>query len=101
MTDRQRVALTAEATSGDGPDDIGCPGDLSARLPTVDDKRLTEIEMRYTYLERLVDDLSRVLHEQQRYIDGMSGRLNRLETSVADALDQSHERPPEEKPPHY
>jgi uncharacterized coiled-coil protein SlyX len=67
----------------------------------VDDKRLTEVEMRYTYLEQLVQDLSRVLHEQQRYIDGMSRRLKRMETLVADAMDQPQERPLEEKPPHY
>jgi len=67
----------------------------------VDDKRLTEVEMRYTYLERFVQDLSRVLHEQQRYIDGMSSRLKRMESLVADAMDQTHERALVEKPPHY
>jgi uncharacterized coiled-coil protein SlyX len=67
----------------------------------VDDQRLTEVEMRYTYLERLVEELSRVLHEQQRTIDGLSSRLRRLETSLADALDQHDDRPPQEKPPHY
>lgn len=67
----------------------------------MDDKRLTEVEMRYTYLERLVQDLSQVLHEQQRYVDGMSSRLKRLEILVADAVDQPHEQPPHEKPPHY
>jgi uncharacterized coiled-coil protein SlyX len=67
----------------------------------VDDQRLTEVETRYTYLERLVEDLSRVLHDQQRTIDGLSSRLGRLETSLADALDSHDDRPPHEKPPHY
>ena len=67
----------------------------------MDDQRLTEVEMRYTYLERLVEDLSRVLHEQQRTIDGLSSRLARLETSIADAMEQHDGRPPHEKPPHY
>jgi uncharacterized coiled-coil protein SlyX len=67
----------------------------------VDDQRLTEIETRYTYLERLVEDLSRVLHDQQRSIEGLSTRLKRLESVVTDALEQSPDRLPHEKPPHY
>jgi uncharacterized coiled-coil protein SlyX len=67
----------------------------------VDDHRLTEVETRYAFLERLVEDLSRVLHEQQRYIDGMSSRLERLENLVTDAMEQPDIRPPQEKPPHY
>ncbi len=67
----------------------------------MDDIRLTEVEVRYTYLERLVEDLSQVLHDQQRLIDSLSTRLERLESVVADAMDQSNERPAHEKPPHY
>ena len=37
----------------------------------MDHEGLSEIETRYTYLERLVEDLSRVLYEQQRSIDGL------------------------------
>lgn len=67
----------------------------------MDDSRLTEVEVRYTYLERLVEDLSRVLHDQQRVIDALSTRLERLETLIADAMNQPNDRPPHEKPPHY
>jgi uncharacterized coiled-coil protein SlyX len=67
----------------------------------VDDSRLTEVEVRYSYLERLVEDLSRVLHEQQRAIDTMSARLERVEALIAQAMDEPHEQLPHEKPPHY
>jgi uncharacterized coiled-coil protein SlyX len=67
----------------------------------VDDQRLTELETRYTYLERLVDELSNVVHEQQRALEAVSSRLKQLETLIADAMDQVGDRPPQEKPPHY
>ncbi len=76
-------------------------GTISARLPIVDDNRLTEVETRYTFLERLVEDLSRVVHEQQRHLDGMSNRLKRLEGLIAESLERPQERPPHDKPPHY
>ena len=74
---------------------------IAARLGSVEDQRLTEVETRYTYLERLVDELSRVLHEQQRSIEGLAGRLQRMESLVSEAIEQTDERPPQEKPPHY
>jgi len=69
-----------------GSGSVGLPW----RVNHVNDNRLTEVETRYTFLERLVEDLSRVVHEQQRNIDVMSSRLKRLEALVA-----------EEKPHHY
>jgi uncharacterized coiled-coil protein SlyX len=74
---------------------------LRWRVSHVNENRLTEVETRYTFLERLVEDLSRVVHEQQRTIDGLSSRLQRLEALLAEAIDQPHERPAQEKPPHY
>ena len=73
----------------------------SATLQLVDENRLTEVEVRYSYMERLVEDLSRVLHEQQRVIDVMSTRLERVEAMIVDAIDQPNQRLPHEKPPHY
>ena len=67
----------------------------------MDDQRLTEIETRYTYLERLVEELSRVLHEQQRTIEGLASRLKRMESLVSEAIEQTDDRPAHEKPPHY
>jgi uncharacterized coiled-coil protein SlyX len=67
----------------------------------VDDSRLTEVEVRYSYLERLVEDLSHVLHEQQRTIDTLSTRLMRVESLIAEAMTNSQDQLPHEKPPHY
>lgn len=67
----------------------------------MDDKRLTELETRYTYLERLVDDLSNVVHEQQRLIEALSSRLKQMENLVEEGLGEGDDRPPQEKPPHY
>jgi len=74
---------------------------IVARIPPVQDQRLTEVETRYSYLERLVEDLSRVIHEQQRFIEALSTRLKRMESLVSEAIEQTDERPAQEKPPHY
>jgi SlyX protein len=67
----------------------------------VDEKRLTEVETRYAFLERLVEELSQVVHQQQRTIDTVIDRLNRIEKLVDRALDEFGEELPHEKPPHY
>jgi SlyX protein len=79
----------------------GQPRVPSARLPVVNDNRLTEVEVRYSYLEQLVQELSRVLHEQQRQIDTMSTRLERVESLIAEGITQQPDRHPDDKPPHY
>lgn len=67
----------------------------------MDDNRLTEVEVRYSYLERLVEDLSRVYFEQQRVIDKLSLRLERVEALAAEAVNHPDQQLPHEKPPHY
>ncbi|HEY5960264.1 MAG TPA: SlyX family protein [Polyangiaceae bacterium] len=67
----------------------------------MDESRLTEVEVRYSYLERLVEELSLVLHEQQRAMDLISTRLERVEGLIADAMEQPGGALPHEKPPHY
>ena len=62
---------------------------------------MTEVETRYTYLERLVEELSRVMHDQQRAIDALAVRLKHLETLVDETADPASEHLPHEKPPHY
>jgi uncharacterized coiled-coil protein SlyX len=71
------------------------------RLPSVDDNRLTEVEVRYSYLERLVEELSRAFYEQQRLIEKMSNRLERVESLMAEAMHNPNEMLPHDKPPHY
>ena len=88
-----------DATGGQSPPVAALP--IVARIPPVQDQRLTEVETRYSYLERLVEDLSRVIHEQQRLIEALSTRLKRMESLVSEAIEQTDERPAQEKPPHY
>ncbi|MGC4064267.1 MAG: SlyX family protein [Polyangiaceae bacterium] len=67
----------------------------------MDDTRLTEVEIRYTYLEQLVTDLSQVIHAQQQTIATLTSRLERVEQLIAEAMQQPSDRLPHEKPPHY
>ncbi|HWL84667.1 MAG TPA: SlyX family protein [Polyangiaceae bacterium] len=59
---------------------------------------MTELEIRYSHLERLVDELNRVVFEQGKSIDALRAELLRMRTH----MEQSDEGPPkDEKPPHY
>jgi len=67
----------------------------------VDDTRLTEVEIRYTYLEKFAQELNQVVREQQQTITTLTARLERVERLIRDAMQQSGEPLPHEKPPHY
>lgn len=59
------------------------------------DKRITDLEVRYMHLEKLVHELSDVVAEQQKAIDKLTlavkAQSERLQGGTA----------PDEKPPHY
>ncbi len=59
--------------------------------------RLTEIEIRYTHLERHMEELSSVLFGQQKTIAALEQRVRDLETRSPEA----GEAIAQEKPPHY
>jgi SlyX protein len=61
------------------------------------EKRLVDLEVRYTHLERLLDELNLVLFAQQRQIDGLEKQVQALRARLADAGDQVANEPP----PHY
>ncbi len=61
------------------------------------DKRLVDLEIRYTHLERQVSELSQVVFEQQRTIDALSKQLLDLRGRIAG----QDEAPVPERPPHY
>ena len=76
-------------------------------LPTVSDRlanhvtehladRLTEIEIRITRQDDLVDQLNAVICDQQKQIDGLILKLRSLEKQSEDPT-----APRNEKPPHY
>ncbi|HMJ11673.1 MAG TPA: SlyX family protein [Polyangiaceae bacterium] len=59
------------------------------------EQRLVDLEVRYTHLERLVEDLNRVVFTQQQTIDRLTKQLAELVTRSDVAT------PAAEKPPHY
>lgn len=65
-------------------------------------KRITELELGYMALERLVEDLSGVVAEQQKTIAALAADLVML-SAKASSLDGGAEAPAphDERPPHY
>jgi uncharacterized coiled-coil protein SlyX len=61
------------------------------------ESRLTDLEIRYTHLERQVAELSEVVFEQQRAIDALLRQLTATKAEIA----QLSEPVANEKPPHY
>jgi SlyX protein len=62
--------------------------------------RVQELELRFMEQQHLIDELSGVVFEQQRVIDGLTKRVQRLADKVGGApglVDANAD----EKPPHY
>lgn len=64
------------------------------------DERLTELELRYTEQQHLLDELSAVLRSQQQTVDLLESRLRLLERRV-EAEPGIVESGAQERPPHY
>lgn len=71
------------------------------RMPVSGEERLLSLEERYCHQERLIEELSGVLHGQQQAIDRLSREVSRLRAQLAEVCDQIAGTPPAEKPPHY
>jgi SlyX protein len=59
--------------------------------------RLTDLEIRYTHVERLVEELSSVLYEERLARERLEARVKDLEQRLRSA----EEPAPDEPPPHY
>ncbi len=59
--------------------------------------RLTDLEIRYTHLERLVTELSTAVYEERRERDKLEVRVKDLEGRLRSVEDPA----PNEPPPHY
>jgi uncharacterized coiled-coil protein SlyX len=59
--------------------------------------RFTELEIRYSHLERQVADLSDVVFAQQKTIEGLERELARIRVRLRELGDPVVD----EKPPHY
>ena len=62
-----------------------------------DTDRVTDLEMRYSHLERLVEELSDLVRVQQDTLDGLVKQVRQLREGVL----AGEQQPPNEKPPHY
>lgn len=58
--------------------------------------RLTELELRYTEQQALLQELSEVIYGQQRELDSLRAELQQLRGRLAES-----DVGPGEKPPHY
>ncbi len=64
------------------------------------EKRIIDLEIRYTEQTALLDELNSELYQANETIGVLTRRVVRLEKMVIDILNQE-ELPPNEKPPHY
>ncbi|HEY8208935.1 MAG TPA: SlyX family protein [Myxococcaceae bacterium] len=65
------------------------------------EERITELELRFTEQERLLQELSGVLFSQQRELDALRAQVARLEKKLQaepGLVDPSGDKEP---PPHY
>lgn len=61
------------------------------------DDRLTNLEIKITYQERLLETLNEVLVAQRAEIDALQRRVKALEEQLHGALEDAEQT----KPPHY
>ncbi|GMU02542.1 hypothetical protein KH5H1_66620 [Corallococcus caeni] len=66
----------------------------------MEDKRLVELEIRYTQQQELLQELSDVLYQQGRVIDALQAELERLKRKL-DAEPGLVDARQQERPPHY
>jgi SlyX protein len=66
----------------------------------MDDKRLVELEIRYTQQQELLQELSDVLYQQGRIIDALRLEVDRLKRKL-DAEPGLVDARQQERPPHY
>jgi SlyX protein len=67
------------------------------------ENRLIALETRLAHHERMTDEMSDVLADQQRIIDLLTAQLRRLRDRMQDVETGSFERSPQDDkpPPHY
>ena len=67
-----------------------------------DELRLVEIEMKISYQEDTVQELNKIVYQQQKQIDQLQATCSSLLDHIRDLSDaMSENRVTNEKPPHY
>ena len=70
-------------------------------MQTLNDTRLTELEIKASFTEDLLDQLNQVIVRQQQQIDGLIRALADLKQQAADAGSGGFRSLRDELPPHY
>ena len=65
------------------------------------ESRITELEIKITYTEDLVEELNRIVYRQQQQIDFLANELRSLRDQVQNAQPNEQRNLRDEIPPHY
>lgn len=65
------------------------------------ESRITELEIKISYAEDLIDELNRTIYRQQQQIDFLARELNNLRQQVQAAAPAQGISLRDELPPHY
>ena len=65
------------------------------------DARITELEIKISYAEDMIDELNRVVFRQQQQIDLLVGEIKALREQVQNATPGERHSLRDELPPHY
>lgn len=65
------------------------------------DKRLTDLEIKASFTDDLLDEINQTLYRQQQQIDQLTRQLQTLREQSADTSGQSAGSLRDELPPHY
>jgi len=65
------------------------------------DERTTNIEVKLSFTEDLVEELSQTIYKQQQQIDMLINEVRALKLQMASNLPSDGNSPRDELPPHY
>ncbi len=65
------------------------------------ESRITELEIKISYTEDLVEELNRIVYRQQQQIDFLTNELRSLRDQVQSAQPAEQRNLRDEIPPHY
>ena len=65
------------------------------------DERITNIEVKLSFAEDLVEELNQTIYKQQRQIDMLIHEVRALKLQMASNLPSDGNSPRDELPPHY
>ncbi len=69
--------------------------------PTRTEERLTELEIKASFNEDLLDQLNQVIVRQQQEIDWLLREVRQLKQHLPDGNSATAQQPADELPPHY